>query len=348
MAYVPCAAHNIQLVIQDGMNLNIEFTSLINRISKDIVCRTKNSMIVAEELRAFNKKLCKKNLTRWNSILFMIRSVLKVTPAEYIIIRSKMPYKTQAQKLAKKNFVITEKEREMLEDLQHVLLLFEFVTDEFQSNQISISRVIPCYNYLKKNLESNQNAYQYTSELRADLIESLERRFGPMVQSELCQVATFLDPNFGHKKFKGDLRLEVIHKVKLLLDKIVLKDNLQLSKNSTSLHKSQIKRKNNYNSSESEDELIENSDLSEEIIKEYCKVVTITDEMCPLKFWKAYESRFPKLALLAKQFLSVQASSAAVERMFSISGIIFSLKRRSMGIKHFCNLVFLKVNELFF
>ena len=116
------------------MNLSEEFTTLINRISKDIVCRTKKSMIVAEELRSFNKKLAKKNLTRWNSILFMIRSVLRVSQAEYASIRSKMPMKTIAQRKVKNAFQITDKEREMLEVLQHVLVLFEFVTDEFQTN----------------------------------------------------------------------------------------------------------------------------------------------------------------------------------------------------------------------
>ena len=44
-------------------------------------------------------------------------------------------------------------------------------------------------------------------------------------------------------------------------------------------------------------------------------------------------------------YLSVPASSA--ERMFSISGHIFSVKRRRLGIKYFTDLVYLKLNELF-
>ena len=65
----------------------------------------------------------------------------------------------------------------------------------------------------------------------------------------------------------------------------------------------------------------------------------------PLDFWRTHEKVFPSLALLAKKYLSVQASSAAVERMFSISGHIFSLKRRRLGIKFFSLLVLLKLNE---
>ena len=47
----------------------------------------------------------------------------------------------------------------------------------------------------------------------------------------------------------------------------------------------------------------------------------------PLDFWRTHEKIFHALALLAKKYLRVQASSAAVKRMFSISGHIFSLKK---------------------
>jgi hypothetical protein len=42
----------------------------------------------------------------------------------------------------------------------------------------------------------------------------------------------------------------------------------------------------------------------------------------------------------AIKYLGVQASSAAVERMFSISGHKFSLKRRRLGYAFFTDLVF--------
>ena len=59
-------------------------------------------------------------------------------------------------------------------------------------------------------------------------------------------------------------------------------------------------------------------------------------------FWKAHEGKFKALAKIAKQFLEIPASSAAVERMFSISGHILSCKRTKMSIRLFCLLVFLK------
>ena len=71
-------------------------------------------------------------------------------------------------------------------------------------------------------------------------------------------------------------------------------------------------------------------------VKEYLRCVTKVKNKypsCPIKtkcalsFWKNYQSEFPRLALLAQKYLSVPASSASVERMFSISSHIFSVKR---------------------
>jgi hypothetical protein len=66
---------------------------------------------------------------------------------------------------------------------------------------------------------------------------------------------------------------------------------------------------------------------------------------CPLLFWKLNEKRFKELSKLAKKYFGVPASSAAVERMFSIAGHVFHTKRRRMGQLLFTALVFLKLNE---
>jgi hypothetical protein len=47
-------AQNIQLVVNDGLELDKTFKDLVNKISTDIVSKTKTSTIVAEELRKFD------------------------------------------------------------------------------------------------------------------------------------------------------------------------------------------------------------------------------------------------------------------------------------------------------
>ena len=81
------------------------------------------------------------------------------------------------------------------------------------------------------------------------------------------------------------------------------------------------------------------------LIKQYSDQVTLNRYEDCLLFWKCHESQFSLLAKLAKKFLGVPASSAAVERMFKISGNILTNRRRKTGIALFENLVFLKLNE---
>jgi hypothetical protein len=55
-----------------------------------------------------------------------------------------MPTFNKKQMEAKKKFFLSDQDREMLAELKVVLEWFEWTTDEFQTNKVSISRVFPC------------------------------------------------------------------------------------------------------------------------------------------------------------------------------------------------------------
>ena len=50
-----------------------------------------------------------------------------------------------------------------------------------------------------------------------------------------------------------------------------------------------------------------------------------------LGWWKDHENQFPNLTKLAKKYLSIQATSAPSERIFSKAGNIISEKRTRLG-----------------
>lgn len=346
---MPCVAHHIQLVIKDGFNLNGDLKALIEKISKNIVTKSKCCTAVAEELQALNKKLCSRNLTRWNSTLFMVRSVLKLSPNEMTTIRNKLPKRTAKQKETRNNFSIDEKERKMLEELKQLLEMFEWVTDELQSNKVSISRVYPCLYYLRRGLSSADDLV-YTTQLRSDLLKSLNDRFGNVSENEVYLFSTFLDPVLGIKAFDNQMKTIVRNKLRTLLQleslKQKTKETLKERDNNSRTQevKNVIKVKYEFYD---EPELDNESDDINREIDEYCRTIRSSSFKCPLEFWKANHAKFPLLANLAKKYLGIPASSASVERMFSICGHIFSLRRRKMGIKIFCEIVFLKLNEMF-
>lgn len=64
-----------------------------------------------------------------------------------------------------------------------------------------------------------------------------------------------------------------------------------------------------------------------------------------LTFWSTNRSRLSKLFPLAMRVLSVTASSAPVERVFSHGGLIMRPHRARLGDTILSNLIFLKCNQ---
>ena len=60
-------------------------------------------------------------------------------------------------------------------------------------------------------------------------------------------------------------------------------------------------------------------------------LLTVEEGEHPLMFWKKQEKNFPHLSLLAKNYLTISASSVPVEAMFSTCGLMLNVKRSSMA-----------------
>ena len=56
-------------------------------------------------------------------------------------------------------------------------------------------------------------------------------------------------------------------------------------------------------------------------------------EVNPLSFWKDNEHRYPTLSKLAEHYLAVPASSASIERLFSVAGCIARARRSRLSVK---------------
>jgi hypothetical protein len=83
-------------------------------------------------------------------------------------------------------------------------------------------------------------------------------------------------------------------------------------------------------------------------IDDYMSYITkhkLASQTSCLDFWWINEDRWPILAKVAKKVLGVPASSANVERLFSLSGHINNPKRRRMTPILFAALVYNKLNE---
>jgi len=164
-------------------------------------------------------------------------------------------------------------------------------------------------------------------------------RFSELVKADLFQLSTLLDPNFGLSAFDPSEHSSL--KVKLKQQMLLIKPVERKEKTETL--NSFIS--SNYVLFENVNENICEIDDFDSKINSYLDLVSRKNFNNALDFWRCHEKQFPIISQLAKKFLGVQASSACVERMFSIAGHIFTNKRRRTGVKLFENLVFMKLNE---
>ena len=63
----------------------------------------------------------------------------------------------------------------------------------------------------------------------------------------------------------------------------------------------------------------------------YFNIILIIYKVNPLDYWKANQSRFPILAIIAKRYLQIPATSAPIESSFSIGGLIISKSRNRLS-----------------
>lgn len=80
-------------------------------------------------------------------------------------------------------------------------------------------------------------------------------------------------------------------------------------------------------------------------IGEYIKAPCASMEINPLKFWKDNERKWPVMSALAMELLAVPASSAPVERLFSVAGKVFRPERCRLTDHRFQLLMFIRCNK---
>jgi hypothetical protein len=65
---------------------------------------------------------------------------------------------------------------------------------------------------------------------------------------------------------------------------------------------------------------------------------------CPLQWWRDHKQFFPGLAVVARDYLCLPATSAAVERFFSVSGLTISSLRSRLSSETVEQLLFCNLN----
>ena len=79
-------------------------------------------------------------------------------------------------------------------------------------------------------------------------------------------------------------------------------------------------------------------------VSEYLKEDEIEFQGDPFAWWNYKKNKYPNLAKIARQYLSISATSTPSERLFSDAGNIINNKRTRLDSEFFKKIIFLKKN----
>lgn len=328
--HVRCFVHNLQNTVKDGLEEAGPVSGVIGKASR-LVSHIRHSALASDVLEGECRPQAK-NATRWNSSNKMLRSLLNINPAK--LDQLDCPVK------------LTKYELNLIKEITDILTPFEVATLECQGeNVVTSSKVIPCIRGLKAELE--QLSQTYKSKMITTLKSSIEKRLKIYEDMEMFQLASLLDPRFKMDWCSPEEVMVMKSLLKSKVDEIMPtateeKDSLQENKEAPT-KKCKLFRFMTPSASTSSSLCTLTSTSSQ--IESYLNQPTTEDDSDPLLFWQQNQSTLPQLTILALRYLCIPASSAPVERLFSIAGKVFRPERCRMTDVRFEELMFIKCNQ---
>ena len=324
----PCFIHRLQSVVKDGFKGATQINKVIAKASS-IVNHIRKSTVASDLLADF-PRVQAANQTRWNSQLKMIRSLLAI-PAD------KLTQLDCAQ--------LSAYERSVLKDLVEILTPFEETTDEVQGEKyVTSSLVSPLARGLRFTIQSLQS--KFNCGMLKSLKDSFKERLAKFEDSPVFQLAAVLDPRTKMTWCSSQSEIDSV--TSMLIEKAAGKSPEEPKSTPDTAIPPPPKRCKvlsymNKNAAASLSKPKPASSAATEVA-DYLALPIIDEEEDPLKFWKTNQHKFPSLSKLAEYHLSIPASSAPVERLFSIAGKIFRPERCRLSDITFEDLLLIRCN----
>lgn len=274
--------------------------------------------------------------------------------------------KKDINEILEPNLQLDCREVKQLNELVSLLEPFAEATDLTQGENITtISMVLPCVLSLYKHLtESKMN---YLEVLRRELLKSLTERFGgllrlvgfqsnaslPPMDDKLYLITALLDPKFNIRFIKHTAPVsEEIKDCTISEIKSYILQNIDIDMAGDDPEVASVEPPRKKTCSKLfpyvsfDEEETANSELSTPAVqldKYLLQCHAGVPEQDPIEFWM--KSEYTKIKKYALGMLSVPASSAPVERVFSTGGIIARPHRSSISSLNLAKTIFLNYNR---
>ena len=263
---------------------------------------------IATDILGTENRLQADNITRWNSQLKMIKSVLTI------------PETRLSELEGPPN--LSHHDRNILQDIVNILTPFEEATDFVQVECVpSAGYVLPCEVGLAHHVQGLVSHYNLS--FIQGLKESLEKRMPYYEHNETYILAAILDHRFKLRWCSDEaVNLRSKEVLKAAVEKI---NPVQVHVEGTS--EPPLKKSKTLFSFMLEPEAETNSFQSQSNTDNYLAAPCVSMDTNPANYWKENHRKYPSLANIAKEVLGIPSSSSAIERLFSIAGKVFTPER---------------------
>lgn len=279
--------------------------------------------------------------TCWNSTFEMIKTAYRMKVSLVDIARMKNWME----------LVLHDDEWKSLNQLLEVLDLFEQATKKCSGQSyVTLSSATPIYEKLSSVLEQYHLNFKTTNPIISKACKDGKTKLDKYydLQSPIAIIATILDPRRNFKYFRFIWKKEPSW---LDMAKNSIFDAYEFYKQrmeDLSVSEPPARKKIALNPRKETDifsVIIEDSDSSEDEKSELEKYLDLkADQNCSdvLLWWKTNQNSYPVLALMARDYLGVMASSVPCEQVFSHCGNIVTPERSRISDKMLEQTIFLK------
>ena len=279
----------------------------------------------ASEILEGHLKLQMANQTRWNSQLKMLRSIIRI-PED---ILQKLDCTSK----------LSSYEMKLIGKLCEILQPFEEVTDRVQGQAIvTSSLVIACVRGLRHTLTELRKTYN--NKLVMTLQASLEKCLLKYEEMPYLKLAAVLDPRFKMDWCTED-EVAVVH--------ALLRSTVTPAPPHTTTRSDEPPTKCSKLFTFMSDRSVQMPPVTisptNDELNMYLNQPCESEDSDPLMFWQNCAMQFPCLSRFACKYLAMPASSAPVERLFSVAGKVFRPERCCLSDYRFEQLMMIRCNN---
>ena len=368
-ASVNCAAHTLQLCVNEG--LQIRSIAALLASGRKLVGHFKHSSkataALAQKQKQMNmpvKRLIQDCPTRWNSSFYMLERILEIRWPISAVLGDESITKKADRPLDFKSEQWT-----LAEDLLPSLQKIEIATVYFsEEEKISLSTALPIVFGLADDLQALPDDSIAVQSFKQTVKATILKRRDVEEISSILLISTALDPRFKLIKYLDeDTKAEVIELVTSNTERLVGDIDCTMAESDCTMvddTQGTLIEFSSYSSTQEQPPVIKKAKKSALDIllgpEEDTRGRTIKDEaeayfhekVCArktnvLEWWKLNESRFPNIAKLAKAVMCIPATSAPSERLFSAAGHIVNKRRTCLKPENVDVILFLNKNLKF-